>query len=308
MALEQDVLEALWTQYRDGDTVYVIAHPRRAHAMTEMQAYVARSFLLEYADTLDPLWLSRARQLLEATRKAIASEGPAWTKGTVLDQVRSEQLVDAFPNTIAMVAEDFIRFALLANESAWLARARDILAVLPHYYDPATNRVAGGSVAGAPPVFDDVISAHLSTIPLLMLFRETRDSDVRALAEQFLAPRLAPADPLRFPSGAGIAWYQKRRPDESASKKIHWHHIAYVSRALQFLFKHTGNGRDLFLQSVNGLLAARDAQGWFPRLDLRGESRLFRLRHLTKLDTDVATTAQVMNLLKDAFTLTGEWR
>ncbi len=313
--LEQDVLEALWTQYRDGDDVFVIAHPKRSHAMTEMQSYAARSFLFAYADTLDPQQLSRARQLLTATKKAVAQEGPAWTKGTVLDAVRSRERVDAFPNTFAMVAEDAIRFALLANEPAWLRYADQLLAVLPHYYDPKTNHVAGGSVAGAPPVFDDVISTHLAAIPLLMRSgpdagRGLRPAAAaqRALAEQFLSPRLSSADPLRFPAGSGIAWHQKLGADGSVSQKVHWHHVAYVSRALQVHHKRTASpaSRELFLRSLEGLLSVRQPDGWFPRAQLEGARA--RFARLLKPDKDVATTAQAISLLKDAFTLTREQR
>ena len=311
-ALERDVLEALWTQYRDGDDVFVIAHPKRSHAMTEMQSYAARSFLFAYADTLDPQQLSRARQLLSATKKAVAQEGPAWIKGTALDQVRSRERVDAFPNTFAMVAEDAIRFALLANEPAWLRYADQLLSVLPHYYDPKTNRVAGGSVAGAPPVFDDVISTHLAAIPLLMRAHASKGPKGAgaslALAEQFLAPRLSPADPLRFPAGSGMAWHQKRAADGSVSQKVHWHHVAYVSRALQVHHKRTASAasRDLFLRSLEGLLSARSSDGWFPRAQLEGARA--RFARLLRADKDVATTAQAISLLKDAHTLTREQR
>lgn len=306
--LAHDVLEALWTQYRDGDEVFVIAHPRRSHAMTEMQSYAARSFLFEYADTLDPKWLARARQLLEATKRSVAQEGPAWVKGTVLDEVRSASRVDAFPNTFAMVAEDAIRFSLLAREPAWLRYADQLLSVLPHYHDQETNRVAGGSVNGAAPVFDDVLSTHLAAIPLLM---QPRPDNV-ALANRFLSPRLSPADPLRAPRGDhnGIIWFQKGKNGAGGkySPKTHWHHIAYVSRALQFHHKHTASSesRELLLRSLEGLLSARDASGWFPRARIPGTRS--RFARLLRPDRDVATTAQAVSLLKDAYTLTNDQR
>ena len=87
-----DVLKALWERYTEGDQAYVIAHPKRGHPMTEMQAYTARSYMLEYADSGQKLWLSRAQKMLLATKKRWGPKGKY--TDTVADNVRSRDFSD----------------------------------------------------------------------------------------------------------------------------------------------------------------------------------------------------------------------
>jgi len=300
--LTNNVLETLWRDYRKGSDVYIVAHPSPEQPMSEMQAYVARSFILKFYDTLDKSFVEKAEKVLCGTLKYMMnSKNPLINKAI---STHTDTCNDFHPNNMAMIVEDFIRLFNITNKKNYLINAVEIAEPISYYYDKKTGKVAGGyDISKRILKFNEIIAANESSTALIMLYKETGRKKYLELAKKFISPRIAKDDPLRIETDKGIFWYQKEN-----SKKIHWHHIAYIARALQFMYKHTGNKTYYytFLKIVEWFIQTRHSSGFWKRSETERNYFIpiwYNIRNYFNID--IATTAQVVNIMKDAYTFTG---